>query len=66
MAKSPLVKVNQKITEKVVGTHNAIANAVVGGFTSISDGFVDQFLTKDGESIEEAKQRFAEEREARH
>lgn len=38
MAKSPLVKVNQKVVEKVVGTHNAIADAVVGGYKTIEDG----------------------------
>lgn len=76
MAKSKLVKVNQKIAEKVVGGYKKIEDGVVGsykkiedgavgGFTKISDSFVDQFLTKDGESIEEAKARLAEEQRAR-
>ena len=76
VAKSKLVKVNQKIAEKVVGGYKKIEDGVVGsykkiedgavgGFTKISDSFVDQFLTKDGESIEEAKARLAEEQRAR-
>ena len=31
----------------------------------MSDGFVDQFLTKDGESIEDAKNRLKEEKNKR-
>lgn len=68
MARSSLVKVNEKIAEKVVGGYKKIEEGVVGGykkieegavggFTKMTDAFVDQFLTKDGESIEEAKSR---------
>nr|WP_294467506.1 hypothetical protein [uncultured Sellimonas sp.] len=65
MAKSRLVKANEKIAEKVVGGYKKIEEGAVGGFNKISDSFVDQFLTKDGESIEEAKARLAEEQKAR-
>ena len=76
MAKSKLVKVNQKIAEKVVGGYKKIEDGVVGGykkieygavggFTKISDSFVDQFLTKDGETVEEAKARLAAEQKER-
>lgn len=76
MAKSKLVQTNQKIANAVVGTHNKIAdgvvggykkieNGVVGGYKKIEDKFVDEFLTKDGESIEDAKKRLADERAAR-
>ncbi len=65
MAKSKFVKVNQKIAEKVVGGYKKIEDGAVGGFTKISDSFVDQFLTKDRESIEEAKARLAEEQKER-
>ena len=41
------------------------AAALVGGFTKISDKFVDEFLTKDGESVEQAKARLAQEQAAR-
>ena len=68
MAKSKLVKMNEKIAGKVVGGYKKIENTVVGGykkieesavggFTKISDSFVDEFLTKDGETVEAAKNR---------
>ena len=40
------------------------AAALVGGFTKISDKFVDEFLTKDGETVEQAKARLAQEQAA--
>lgn len=76
MAKSKLVKANQKIAENVVGGYKAIENGVVGGykkmengvvsgFNKMTDSFVDYFLTKDGESVEEAKQRLKQEQDER-
>lgn len=55
MAKSKLVKANEKIAENVVG-----------GYKKIEDKFVDEFLTRDGETVEEAKQRLAAEVEERN
>lgn len=46
MAKSKLVQANKKIEE-----------AVVSGYQKIEDGFVDRYLTRGGETVEEAKQR---------
>ena len=57
MAKSKLVKANQKIADSVAGGYKKIERGVVGGykkiengavdgFTKISDSFVDRFLTK--------------------
>lgn len=57
MAKSKLVKANEKIAEKVVGTFGKIEDTVVHGYTKIEDAFVDRYLTKDGETVEEAKKR---------
>ena len=65
MAKSKLVKANEKITEKVVGGYKKIEDTVVGGFKKMSDGFVDYFLTREGESIEDAKIRLANEQKER-
>ena len=76
MAKSKLVKANEKIAENVVGGYKKIEegvvggykkieNGVVGGFNKISDKFVDQFLTREGESVEDAKKRLAAEQTAR-
>ena len=64
MAKSKIVKVNEKITEKVVSTFEKIENTVVGGYTKIEDAFVDRYLTKDGETVEEAKKRLKVQNEA--
>lgn len=76
MAKSKLVEVNEKIAEGVVGGYHKIEEGVVGGykkieegvvggFTKMTDKFVDSFLTKEGESVEEAKKRLEEEQRIR-
>lgn len=66
MAKSKIVKVNEKIAEGVVTGYKKIENGVVGGYKIIEDKFVDQFLTKDGETVEDAKKRLKEEQDARN
>lgn len=63
MAQSKLVKANEKIAEKVVGTYKKIEDTVVGGYSKIEDSFVDRYLTKDGETVAEAKERLKQERE---
>ena len=65
MAKLKLVKTNEKIAEEVVGSYKNIEKTVVGAFNKISDIFVDNYLTKDGESIEDAKKRLAQEQKER-
>lgn len=57
MAKSKLIQANKKIEEKVVGAYKSIENGVTGTYKKIEDKFVDSFLTKDGETVEEAKAR---------
>lgn len=57
MAKTKFVKANEKIAEKLVGTYEKIESTVVGGYTKIEDAFVNHYLTKDGETVEEAKKR---------
>lgn len=57
MAKSKLIKLNKKIEEKVLNGYNTIESSVCQGYSKIENYFVDQFLTKDGESVEEAKLR---------
>ena len=61
MAKSKIVKMNKKIAEGVTNGFQKISDTVVGGYTKIEDKFVDLYLTKDGESIEEAKGRLKKE-----
>lgn len=76
MAKSKLVKANQKIANTVTtgfkkmsdGVTNGfkkMSDSVVDGYTKIEDKFVDQYLTHDGESVEDAKKRLGEEEKAR-
>lgn len=76
MAKSKLVKANEKIAEGVVGGYKKIEEGVVsgykkieegavGGFNKIADKFVDNFLTREGESVEEARERLANEQRER-
>lgn len=68
MAKSKIVKANEKISSAVVSGYKAIETGVVNGYkcvengvvksyTRIEDKFVDKYLTKDGETVEQAKQR---------
>lgn len=61
MAKSKLVKANEKIAQKVIGVFETIEDTVVSGYTKIEDNFVDRYLTKDGETVEEAKKRLKSE-----
>lgn len=63
MSKSKLVKANEKIADKFVCTFEKIEDTVVGGYTKIEDAFVDRYLTEDGETVEEAKQRLKREQE---
>ncbi len=71
MAKSKIVKANEKIAEAVtsgykkiekgvVDGYKKIEQGVVGSYTKIEDKFVDAYLTKDGETVEEAKARLKE------
>lgn len=77
MAKSKLVAANKKIEKAVVGGYKKIEdgvvggykkieNGVVGGFNKMTDKFVDNYLTADGESVEEAKKRLSAEQKALH
>lgn len=63
MAKSKFIQTNKQIEKAVVGGYKKIEDNVVGGYKKIEDKFVDQYLTHDGETIEEAKQRIQQEKE---
>lgn len=67
---SKLVEVNEKIAEKVVEGYKKIEEGVVGGYKKIEEGavegfnkvtdkFVDALFTKEGETVEEAKERMS-------
>lgn len=57
MAKSKIVKVVNKTADVATKAYKRIENAVTGTYTKIEDKFVDNFLTKEGETIEDAKKR---------
>lgn len=68
MAKSKIVQANKKIADTVTGGYKKIEKGVidgykkiehgiVAGYTKIEDKFIDAYLTKDGETVEEAKTR---------
>ena len=72
MAKSKIVEANEKIAEAVtsgykkiekgvVDGYKKIEQGVVSGYSKIEDRFVDAYLTKDGETVEEAKERLRKE-----
>ncbi len=71
MAKSKLVKVNEKIEKKVVGGYKKIEEGVVGGYKKIEEGAVGGFnkiadkFVDNGESVEEARERLAAEQRER-
>lgn len=73
MAKSKIVKANEKIAEAVTGGYKKIEKGVVDGYKKIEKGvtqgyakiedrFVDAYLTKEGETVEEAKARLKKEK----
>ena len=58
-----LKDVNKKIEETVVNSYKKVEDTVVGGYKKVEDKFVEKFLRKDGETIEEAKERVKIEQE---
>lgn len=62
MAKSKLININKKIEDNVVSAFNKIETSVTNSYTKIENAFVDRYLTKDGESVENAKQRLKKEK----
>ena len=57
METSKIVTANEKIAEKVVAAYEKVEDTVVAGYTKIEDAFVDRYLTRDGETVQEAKER---------
>lgn len=65
MVEEEIVGDYKKLEEGVVEGYKKVEDGVVGGFNKIADGFVDKFLKKEGESVEEARERLAKEQEKR-
>ena len=55
----------EKIEEGVVTGYQKIESGVVGGFNKMTDTFVGKFLTREGETVEDARARIAEDQKAR-
>lgn len=55
----------QKVENTVVNGYTKLEDTVVSGYTKIEDAFVDRYLTRDGETVEEAKERLKGERDER-
>ena len=64
MAKSKIVTGVEKSEKTVVNSYKKIEDTVVLGYTKIEDKFVDMYLTKDGETVEQAKERLKKEQKA--
>ena len=54
-----LADINEKIAEKVVDGYKSIEKGVVGTFNKVTDKCVDVLFTKEGETVEEAKERLS-------
>ncbi len=65
MAKSKLVQANEKIADAVVGGYKKIEDSVTGAYKKVEYRFVDRYLTREGETVEDAKKRLAEEQARR-
>lgn len=57
MAKSKIVNANKKVADTVTTGFKNICDVVVNSYTVVEDKFVEKFLTKEGESIEDTKKR---------
>ena len=53
------------MADKATGAFHKIEDTVVGTFNKISDKFAGSFLSKEGESVEEAKTRIVDEQSKR-
>ena len=67
---SKFIETNEKIAEQVVAGYKKIEDGVVGGykkieegvvegFGKVSDKFVEKLFAKEGESVEDAKERLS-------
>lgn len=57
MEKSKFMEANEKIRDGVVAGYHKIESGVISGYTKLEDKFVARYLTRDGETVEEAKSR---------
>ena len=54
---SKFIEANEKIAEKVVAGYKKIEKGAVEGFTKMNDKIIEKVFSKDGETVEETKER---------
>ena len=64
-AAEKIVEGYEKIEDGVVTGYQKVEDTVVGNFNKMADKFVGKFLTREGETLEDAKTRLAEDQKAR-
>lgn len=55
-----VVDTYKSIEETVVGTYQKVEDTVVGTYQKVENAFVERFLAKPGESVEEARERISD------
>ena len=60
---SKLTETNEKIAKSVTEGYKKLEEGVVEGFNKVNDKFIEKLFTKEGETVEEAKQRLSGETE---
>ena len=64
-AAEKIVEGYEKIEDGVVTGYQKVEDTIVGNFNKMADKFVGKFLTREGENLEDAKTRLAEDQKAR-
>lgn len=63
MEKSKLEKANETIGSKVIAAYKGIEHTVVDQYTKVEDRFVGRFLTREGETVQQAKERLKQDQQ---
>lgn len=56
-----VVDTYKAIEEGVVGAYKAVEDSVVGAYQKVEDAFVEKFVAKPGETVDDAKARLKDE-----
>lgn len=56
-----VVDTYKAIEEGVVGAYKALEDSVVGAYQKVEDAFVEKFVAKPGETVDDAKARLKDE-----
>ncbi len=61
MAKAKIIPINDKIAKKAVAAYAEIEDRIVDAYSKAEDACVNLYLTREGESAAEAKERLKKE-----